>query len=367
MKLSITKEELTKALGIVSRGMSSRSTLPILSGILIEAAGRNVTFQTTDLEVSIRSTAIAFVERSGRTVVPGKLFLEIIKSLPDAAIQLTLENERFKIECMNSSFTLNTLNPLDFPQFPELSISKEACVGVPVLAGMVKQVSRAVSRDESRAVLCGIYLVIKEGILTLVATDSYRLAISEKKLETNDVQDMNVILPGRTLDEVMKCAAAEQEIKIGLTDNQVMMTFGDTVFVTRRIEGEFPNYRRLLPNDHTLQARVETDVLISTVKRVSLMAQSNSPIIFLFSGATQSIEVSSQSQDVGTAVETIPAEVDGDELKIAFNHSYILDGLNSIGSKETIIETLAAHKPGILRSSKGETDFLYLAMPVRLG
>ena len=158
MKVSITKEELMKALSIVSKGMSSRSTLPILSGILLSANGRELVFQTTDLDISIRCVATAFVEEEGSTVVPGKLFTNIVHSLPEAAVLITTDGDRVFMECMSSSFTLNTLNPNDFPHFPEVQPSQEAVLKTNLLAQMVKKVSKAVSHDESRAVLTGILL-----------------------------------------------------------------------------------------------------------------------------------------------------------------------------------------------------------------
>lgn len=365
MKFKIAKEELLKTLNIVTRGMSSRSTLPILSGILIETNDQGMlVFQTTDLEISIRHTVTANIEEPGRTVIPGKLFSDIVKSLPDASVEIDAQQDSTKISCMESSFTLSSLNPADFPYFPQVDPDTTIVLPSQELASAVRKVGRAISRDESRAILTGVFLSVKDGVVTFAATDSYRLAVAEMSAGANTVNDFQAIIPGKTFEDVSKLAQSSESVSIGFSDNQIIITFGETVFVSRRIEGTYPNFRQLIPADHAVSIEIDTQTLIAAIKRVSLLAQAHAPIRFQFSAETQSATISANTADVGGAQETINAEIDGPSMEIAFNHQYLLDGLNMIQGT-TILELQTSLKPGILKSSE-EQSFLYLAMPVRL-
>lgn len=365
MKASITKEELIKNLTVVAKGMSSRSTLPILSGILITASDKSLIFQTTDLEVFVKSSAAAFVEEEGSVVVSGKLLSEIVRNLPDAAVELYTENEMFLLECMSSRFTLNTLDVNDFPVFPSTDATREISLPPMKVASMVKQVVKAVSKDESRAVLTGIYMRAEKNEVRFVATDSYRLAIATGKLETPVEEPFDVIIPGRAFEEITKSAASENTLSMGIAENQIAFTFGNTIFITRKIEGNYPNYNQLIPSEKNVSVRVNNVALLAAVKRVALMTQSHSPIKFAFSVTDQSIEISSRVKEVGGAVENVDAEVVGQDVEIGFNHQFVIDGLSSIDSDDTLIEVQTSLKPGIFKAT-GEAEFLYLAMPVRL-
>ncbi len=366
MNISITKTDLLHALSVVSKGMSSHSTLPILSGILLEAEEKALTLQTTDLENSIRCTVPAFIEEPGKTVVPGKLFGDIIKALPDAAIQFTTGGGHLVIRCLESEFTLNTLDAQDFPQFPSISATREVKLPVARLSTMVQQVLKAVSKDEHRMILTGILITVNDKDISLVATDSYRLAVSEVELVSPAAIDFSVIVPGHLFGDIIKATASDDELSIGVADNQIIFSSQDSTYITRKIEGNYPNYKQLIPTDHTLSAIVDTKDLIDTVRRISLLSQSNSSIRLRFSSSDQVIEVSSQTQDVGTASERIKAQIEGEDMEIAFNHRFIIDGLSTIASETTLIELQDFKKPGIFKSM-GVDRSLYLAMPVRLG
>lgn len=364
MKFSIAKDELTNILNTVLKGMSSRSTLPILSGILVDAQPNNVTFQTTDLEISIRHVAAANVEETGKVVIPGKLFSDIVKSLPDAAVNISAESNQAQISCMDSSFTLSTLNPADFPYFPDVDVSTTVELPAKDLADIVKKVSKAVSRDESRAILTGIQFTLEGDSARFIATDSYRLAVAYMHIEGQEFEPFQVIIPGKTFEDVSRLAAGGDAVTIGFSENQVIFKFGNTVFVSRKIEGTYPNCMQLIPADHEVTIKVDTAALVTAIKRVSLLAQSHTPIHLLFSEMKQQVVITAKTQDVGGATESISAQVDGDDMEIAFNHQYILDGLSSI-SGDTRIELQSSLKPGILKNAEGD-DFIYLAMPVRL-
>lgn len=367
MKFTISRSELADSLRVVSKGLSSRSTLPVLSGILLNVKNNVLTMESTDLELAVRHVTTALTETDGDIVVPGALFTNIITNLPDAAVTCELEGRTLHITCLTSSFAINTLSPDDFPSFPQVDPDRSLTIPASKAAGMVRQVSRAISRDESRAILTGILLSVDGDTLRFVATDSYRLAVRETKLEKKvEGEFADVVIPGRIFDDVMKSAASFDEISLGVSENQIVITFDTTTFVTRRIEGNFPNYQQLLPKEHATTAIVDTGEFITAVKRVALLAQHQSSVKLGFSVEDQDLNLSSNTADIGSAVEDIPSKVEGEDVQIAFNHQYLLDGLNAIHTDDVRVEIQSTNRPGIFKATDEET-FLYLVMPVRLG
>jgi DNA polymerase-3 subunit beta len=367
MKFTIEKNRLLQSINTVSKGMNSRSTIPIFSGIYIEAASDGVIFETTDLEVSIKHIEEALIEQQGATVAPGKLFGDIIKSLPEAAINLQLDGEQLIISCQESSFTIDTMSPADFPQFPQVITNRSISIETSQLAGMVKKVSKAVSRDISRAILTGVNFKVENNQVQLVATDSYRLAIARSTLSTEDTtqEAFELIIPGNVLEEISHLATDEKIIKVGETENQIIFLFGSTTFISRKIEGNYPNYDQIIPNQKNVSVTVETELILNAVRRVSIVAKNSSPIRFILHAHNQTLEIAAQTQEIGAAKESIPAQIDGEEIEIGFNHQYILDGLNAIDSDEIVFEAQTALKPGTFRTL-GDDYYFYLTMPVRL-
>ena len=365
MRLTIEKGQLLQSLGIISKGMSSRSTLPILSGIHLETEGGSLVFKTTDLEISIQHSVPALIEREGATVVPGKLFSDIIKGFEDAAVELDLKDDNLNIRCLDSVFTVHTLNPMDFPLFPQVDSKIAGTIPSDIFSLMIKKVIKAVSKDESRAILTGVLVKMDGEILQLVATDSFRLAIARNKLEREIETPVDLIIPGDVLDEIKNLIASQKEVTISDSENQIVFTFGDTVFITRKIEGSYPNFEAIIPSENNISVVVDTASLLNAVRRVSITAQQHTPIRFNFDGSTQFIDISSKIQDVASATEKVAAQIDGDTLDIGFNHQYIIDGLSAVNTDEVLFEAQTSLKPGILKSI-GEDYFFYLTMPVRL-
>lgn len=366
MKLSIARSELLDALNVVSKGLSARSTLPILSGVLLSAAEGKLKLQATDLEVSVRHSSNALVETGGETVVPGKLLADIVRALPEAAVTLELDKDVVSVRCQHSAFTVRTLNPADFPKFPELSVEKSFTLPADTLASMVRKVARAVSKDETRAVLTGVLFVIDGPSIRLVATDSYRLALVDRLLDEPVGEDIEAVVPGRALDEATKLAASGDVVRMGISQNQVVFEFGETTFVTRRVEGTFPNYKALIPKDTAITVEANTEELLSAAKRVSLLAIHNTPLKLSVQAEDQTLSLSAATQDVGDASEDLMVKVEGEDVEIAFNHVFLLDGLAQISTENTKIELQSSLKPGLLKSA-GEEEYVYLLMPVRLG
>ncbi len=365
MRLSAARGELLEALSIAGKGLSSRTTLPILSGILLSASGDDLVLQSTDLEVSIRSSLKVNVEKEGQAVVPGRLITDIVRSLPEAAVTVdATAHDRAVISCGQSSFTVRTLSPDDFPKFPEVQTEKKASVPTETLVSVVRQVSKAVSHDETRPILTGVLTSIEDGKLRMVATDSYRLAVREVPLGSEEAERIEVVVPGKAIEEVPKLATDAEDVTIGVSENQVVFEFGRTVYVSRRIEGNFPNYRQLIPKEYETLVTVDRAELLEAVKRVSLMAQHNAPLRLKVSEST--LTLSAQAADVGEAVEDLMVQTEGKDVEIAFNHAFLLDGVSAAASEQVVLRILNPLKPGVIHPV-GDEELTYLLMPVRIG
>jgi DNA polymerase-3 subunit beta len=366
MRFNVARGELLESLSIVGKGLSSRSTLPILSGLLLSAKEDTITIQSTDLEVSIKSSLKASVEEEGQVVLPGKLLSDIVRSLPEAAVTIEVKKDSASVECGTTSFTLHTLPAGDFPKFPEVSVNQKIELPLGVLSGMTRQVLKAVSRDETRPILTGVLLVVSGTTIRMVATDSYRLSVREVDVENPIGEDIEVVLPGKSLDEAVKMASLEETLTLGVAENQVVFSFKNTVFVTRRIEGNFPNYRQLIPKETETSFTVSRNEFIDAVKRVSLMAQQSTPLRVKVAAEDQTVSLSATTQDVGMATEDLMANTQGTDMEIAFNHTFLTEGLLSAPEGEIIMKIVSPLKPGVIEIA-GDEGFLYLLMPVRLG
>lgn len=365
MKFSINQTELQNALSIVMKGISSRSTLPILSCIYIKAIKDSLVFQSTDLELSIQHSTKAMIEEEGEVVVSGKIFSEIVKNLPDAAVFVEDSENDLLITCESASFSLKTLNVQDFPGFPEIEVNQSAILPFDTFSSMVKKVAKVVSKDESRAILTGVLITVENDNVKMVATDSYRLAITEVEVSEASKEDFEVVIAGNFLLDIATLPKSDENISIALSENQIVVTYQDIVFINRRIEGNFPNYRQLLPSEYTTRVGIDTEQLSAAVKRTSLVSNLTSPIKFNVNKDSETIQVSTMAQDIGTAQETLSCSVEGEDVEIAFNFTYVFDGLNSVSTNQVFLELQTSMKPGIFKADT-EDNFLYLVMPVRL-
>lgn len=365
MKISINQNELQNALSVVTKGVSTRSTLPILSGILFKAYNDQLVLQATDLELSIQYSVNTLIEEEGQIVIPGKLFSDIIKSLPDAAVSLEVVEDNIIITCGASSFSLKTLNPEDFPSFPAVEAHQKIDIPFDQFSSMIKKVARVVSKDESRLILTGVLISLEEQHLKMVATDSYRLAIIESDINEPQHDTFEAVISGSFLQDIASLQKTDNPVSLALSENQIVVTYQNTVFINRRIEGTFPNYKQLLPDGYSTKVITNTDNLISAVKRISLLNAASSPIRFDINNDLQTIQLLAIAQDVGSAQETLSCEIEGENTEIAFNYAYILDGLSVVSTGNVILEVQNSMKPGIFKS-EGDEKFLYLIMPVRI-
>ena len=364
MKFSINQSELLNALTVVNKGISQRATLPILAGVFIDARGDQVSFQTTDLEMSVQYACAGLVEEQGATVLPGKLFIDIVKNLPDAAVHIGAGDDGAVISCESSSFSIHCLNAADFPGFPQVQTEQQVSVPFEAFATMARKVCRVVSKDESRMILTGVLITVEEGVLKLVATDSYRLAVTEHPLEGAAGEEFSAVLAGGFVADLAGLPQTGENITFALAENQAIVTYGGTTFVNRRIEGKYPNYKQLIPGGFDTRCVMKRSDFAGAVKRASLLDASGSQVRISVNVPSQTLQLNT-TQETGSTQEIVRGTVEGEDVEIGFNSFYVSDGLSAMSSSEVALELQGALKPGILRGV-GDEGYLYLVMPVRI-
>jgi DNA polymerase III subunit beta len=363
LRLSCERDELVRHLTVVSRALSVRSTVQILSGILLDATDAGLSLSATDMELSLQTSLAASVDEPGKVVIPGRLLVDLARLLPDSEVTIAHRPEEGVVEiiCGAANYRLHTYGVEDFPRLPDpggaplYSIDREALVDT---AG---KVSRSASRDESRPVLTGILVRFEPGKVVMAATDSYRLSVKETPLE-GEAPELEAIVPARALGELGRIAQGDGELQLGVHENQVVFTVDGTVLTTRRIDGQFPNYSQLLPETFEHELTLPREEFLDVVRRVSVMSQRNSPVRLRF--AEGELTVSSLTQDLGEAHESMPLQFSGEPLEIGFNPNFLRDGIESIESDEIRFKLISPLRPCVL-DANGE-DFRYLIMPIRL-
>ncbi len=363
LDIAVSRGELAQKLALVSRGVSTRTAVQILGGILLRAAGNRVELAATDMELSLRTPLDATVTGDGAVVVPGKLFADLSRLLPegDVEIQYRQDENVLQVRCGPAEYRLNTYSAEDFPRLPDSEAAPTHTVDAASLLATVASVGRAVSRDEARPVLTGILVRFGEGKLVMAATDSYRLSYKETPIE-GEVPELEAIVPARALEEVRRLASAGDTLELGVQENQVLFGIDGTWLTTRRIEGQFPKFDELRPKEFTHEVVLPREELLEVVRRTSVMAHRNSPLRLRF--AEGEVTVWAQTQDVGEARETLPIRFDGDPLEIGFNADFLRDGIESAEGDEMRLRLIDPLRPGLIQGP--DDDFWYLIMPIRL-
>jgi DNA polymerase-3 subunit beta len=363
MKVTCSRDEFVQKLAIVSRAVSTRATVLVLGGILLRAEDGELQLAATDMELSLRTAFDAQVEGEGAVVVPGRLLVDLARLLPDEDVQIEHRAEEgvVRIECGSASYRLHTYNVEDFPRLPDVQAIGTFAVDREALLDTVARVSRSASRDESRPVLTGILARFEGGKLVMAATDSYRLSVKETTLE-GEAPELEAIIPARALTELSRIAQSADGMELGVHENQVAFVVDGITLTTRRIEGQFPNYRQLLPESFEHIVNVPRSEILDVVRRVAVMAQRNSPLRLRF--AEGELTISSQTQDVGEARESLPVGFSGEPLEIGFNPEFLREGIESVTADEIQLKLISPLRPGLIQAD-GD-DFWYLIMPIRL-
>jgi DNA polymerase-3 subunit beta len=363
MKVVCQREELSQKLAVVARAVSTRASVQILSGVLLRAEAGRLHLAATDMELSLRSSLEAQVEGDGAVVVPGRLLVDLVRLLPDSEVTIEHQAEEsvLRVTCGSSSSSLHTYAAEDFPRLPDLDAMGTFTVDRESLLDTVSRVARSASRDESRPVLTGILVRFETGKLVMAATDSYRLAVKETELQ-GDVPELEAIIPARALGELARIAQDGDSIELGVHENQVVFAADDVWLTTRRIDGQFPNYKQLLPESFEHEVTLPRGEILDVVRRVGVMVQRTSPIQLRF--AEGELTVFARTQDVGEAKESLPVQFSGDPLDIGFNAEFLREGIESIGADDIRLRLISPLRPAVIDG--GEDDPTYLIMPIRL-
>ena len=367
MKISLEREVLLAQLQTVSRVASTRSAIQALSGVQLAAGDDGCELRATDMDVGLRVPLEATVEREGVVVLPARLIVDVVRSLPASKMSLELRSAEQDVELISgkATFHIRTLRSEDFPPFPEPDDAAAISLPTEAFVATALKVAGSASRDETRPVLTGILVSASERELRMVATDSYRLSVKETPLEAPLQSGFEVNVPARALQELARVAGqgGEDQLTISVRQNQVLFVIGRVVLSSRLIDGQFPNYRQLLPETFEHELRIAGGELTDVVRRISLLAQKNAPLRLAF--AEGELTVSAQTPDVGEAQESLPVAFQGEPLEIGFNPEFLRAGLEAIGEGDVLLKLISPLRPGLIESGDG-SGFRYLIMPIRL-
>ena len=370
MKIVCEKEKLLKGINSVVKGVSSKTTMPILEGILIQTNDNNLKLTTYDLEIGIEYIMNCTVEEQGSCVVNAIMFSEIIRRLPNTDIEITLNDKNLLvIECEGSLYKLATMNPNEFPELPKIDVDNSISIEQNTLKNMIRKTIFAVSNEENRPIFTGCLFEIQDNKLNVVAVDGFRLAW--KSIFLNEkTQNFSAVIPGKTLNEVNKILEDSFDtIKIGVSKNQALFEMANCKIVTRLLDGEFLNYRNAIPTTHETRIRVNRNNLQDCFERISLISSSSVekekkyPVKLFIDIGKLTISCTNQ---MGDAKEEIFLSTEGKNLEIGFNPKYFLDALKSIDDEEIFVDFGTNISPSIIRSVEEDGDYIYMILPIRL-
>ncbi len=363
MKFRISKESFLEALQQVQHVVSSRTTLPILSNVLLEAGGGMIKLTTTDLDVGVSGTVAAEIDKEGSTTLPARRLAQIIRELPAEEVEMDIDAKNVaSIKCGPSFFKIIGLGQDEFPPLPDFDGAKEFTISQSLLKDALKKTSYAISNDETRYVLNGIFTSFKESKMTLVATDGRRLAMVENELEFPASHETDVIIPTKAVQELARLLGDEGEVKLSLSDSQVRFDLNNSVLVSKLIEGNYPNYRQVIPAETTERVTVNREAFLETVRRVSLLSSDKSNSVKLVFAPNQ-IDIIATSPDIGEARESVTVGYEGKEFAIAFNPDFLQAPLKNLDTENVYLDLIDEMSPGVIRI---DSSFLYVIMPMRV-
>ena len=363
------KDKIIKALNSVVKGVASKTTKPILEGILIQTNDKEIKLTTYDLELGIEYTMECDVKEQGSTVVNAMMFTEIIRKLPDSEININInENNLLTIECEGALYKLATMNPDEFPELPKIEIENSIELEQSALKNMIKKTIFAVSTEENRPIFTGCLFEIKNNKLNIVAIDGFRLALRTINLPVQ-VNDFKAVIPAKSLNEVNKILEDSFEpVKIGVSKNQAVFEMENCKIVTRILDGEFLNYASVIPENWQTRIRVEKNSLQNSFERISLISSSSMekekkyPVKVTIDIGKLTILCTNQT---GDAKEEVFISTEGKNLEVGFNPKYFLDSLKAIDEEEIFVEFGTNVSPCLIKSVENN-DYVYMILPIRL-
>ncbi|HEX2039669.1 MAG TPA: DNA polymerase III subunit beta [Acidimicrobiales bacterium] len=366
MKLRCERDVLVEAIGTAGRAVAGRGgALPVLSGVRMEVRGDRLHVAGSDLDLTIQVEVAVAGGADGVCVVPARLAADIVRSLEPGAVAIEAADDEVRIASGRSHFAVRMLPAAEFPRLPVPVPAEEGVtIGAAELAEALRQVVRAASGDDARPILTGVLMTAEEGNLRLVATDSYRLAVRDLPGASVLREGQKVLVPSKALTELQRLLATAEQVAIHLGEHEAGFAVGDVRLTTRLIEGEFPNYRQLIPSTHPNRLIVGKEPLLDAVRRVKLLVRdATTPVRIAL--RPDGIELTVVTQEVGQATEDVDAKYEGTEMTVAFNPSYLIDGIEAIDGDEVQLETIDALRPAVIRPTEG-AEYLYLLMPVRV-
>lgn len=363
MKFRISKEAFLEGLQKVQHVVSSRTTLPILSNVLLVARDGRLQFTTTDLDVGITGSVEAQIDKEGATTLPAKRLVSIVRELPSSEVEVSVDSKNHaSIRSGPSFFKIIGLGESEFPPLPDFSAAKEFRIPQNVMRDGLKKTSYAISTDETRYVLNGIFTSFRDGKMTLVATDGRRLAMVDSDLEFPASHETDVIIPSKAVQELQRLLGDSGDLVLKLNDNQISFAIGDTLLCSKLIDGNYPNYRQVIPGDSNERVVISREALLETVRRVSLLSSDKANSVKLVFSENR-IEVTANSPDVGEAQESMDVIYQGPSMQIAFNPEFLQAPLRALDSEHVYLDLIDEMSPGVLRI---EGTFLYVLMPMRV-
>jgi len=375
MKLTITQAQLAYGLGIVSRAVSPRSTLPVLNNILIATDEGRLRLSATNLELGITCWIGAEIEEEGSITIPARIFFDLINALPGGKVNLSLttRTQTLNIHCGTSNFDIKGINAQEFPPMPSPDLSTGVELNIADFKEMIYQVGFAASSEEARLVLQGVLMEINDNEISLAATDGFRISVRTAELSTSQDNPVKVIIPARSLGELARVATDGNETVTMIVPpdrGQAIFHMKNVELVTQLIEGNFPDYRAIIPRSFKTRTVISTNEFLKACRQAEIIAREGNYVIRLNlqpqEGAPGTIEFSTQSEEMGSGEVVVDATIEGPELLIAFNVSFLSEVLEAIGTPNTILETNANNTPGLL-SPVGNDNFHHVIMPVHLG
>ena len=363
MKLSVSKEKLLQGLQTVQNVVSTRTTLPILSNVLLEAADGQLRLTTTDLDVGIRGGIEAAIEKPGAATLPARRLFTIVRELPSAEILIEIDSKSVaSIRCGPSFFKILGLPQEEFPPLPKFDGAKTFTLRQKDLKDGLRKTSYAISTDETRYVLNGILFSFKDNKLTLVATDGRRLALVDVELEFPRSHEVDLILPTKAVTELARLVSEEGDVKMSVSENQVAFEVDGTLLVSKLIEGNYPNYRQVIPPEAKERITLERESFLNTVHRVSLLSSEKSNSVKLVF-SKNNIDIIANTPEVGEAHESLPVAYKGRDFSVAFNPEFLMAPLRNLPNEEVFLDLIDEMSPGVI---KVQSPFLYVLMPMRI-
>ena len=368
MNLTISKEQIINGLQAVQNIVSTRTTLPILSNVLLRAEGDRLEFTATDLDVTVACGVEAKVKTPGASTVPVKKLFGIVRELSNMEIDMEVdEKNNCTIRSGSSFYKINGLSADEFPPLPKFKEDKKVVLPQETLKSMLKKTSFAISTDESRYVLNGIFISLKDHKMTMVATDGRRLALVDEDMDVAEKSQGEFIVPAKAVNELNRLLQDKGEVELRYAENQASFTLKDDkgsniLIVTKLIEGNYPNYRQVIPGETKERVPLMREEFLHALRRAEIMTSEKSNSVKLSFGKNK-LEITANSPEVGEAKETLAINYKGAEMAIAFNPKYMIDPLNALPNDEIFIELIDELSPGVVKING---PFLYVVMPMRL-